>query len=278
MLEIEGLSKSFGKKEILHNISCHLENGIYGLLGPNGAGKTTFLRCVLGLYPYNKGTIFLNRKDVTKKKKALHIGYLPQNSGVFPGLTVEEHLKYFASLKEIDKERIDACIDEVLDRVHLTEYKKMKGRKLSGGMVRRLGIAQALLDKPELIIFDEPTTGLDPEERIRFKGIVRQLGKDTIVIMSTHIVEDVEAVCNQIIIMKDGEFTIQGTQEEISRYAAGKVYEISREEKTDEDYVEKEKEVNGKEVLRVLSNRSIDINKSVKPDVEDGYLCVLKGL
>lgn len=278
MLEIEGLSKNFGKKEILQNISCNLANGVYGLLGPNGAGKTTFLRCVLGLYPYNTGNILLNEEDMSKKRKTVNIGYLPQKSGVFPGLTVEEHLKYFASLKEIDKEKIHACIDEVLDMVHLSEYKKTKGRKLSGGMVRRLGIAQALLDKPELIIFDEPTTGLDPEERIRFKGIVRQLGKDTIVIMSTHIVEDVEAVCNQIIIMKNGQFSMQGTQEEISRYATGKVYEISREELTDEDYVEKEKEVDGIEVLRVLSKRAIDMNKSVKSNIEDGYLCVLKGL
>lgn len=278
MLEIEDLSKSFGKKEILHNISCNLGNGVYGLLGPNGAGKTTFLRCVLGLYPYNKGTVFLNGKDTSKKKKACHIGYLPQNSGVFPGLTVEEHLRYFASLKEIDKEKADTCIDEVLEMVHLTEYRKTKGRKLSGGMVRRLGIAQALLDKPELIVFDEPTTGLDPEERIRFKNIVRQLGKELIVIMSTHIVEDVEAVCNQIIIMKDGEFSVQGTQEEISRYATDKVYEIFREELTDEDYVEKEKEVDGKEVLRILSKRAINVDKSTKPDVEDGYLCILKGI
>ena len=277
MLEIEGLSKSFGKKEILHNISCQLENGIYGLLGPNGAGKTTFLRCVLGLYP-SKGTISLNEKDISKKRETVHIGYLPQSIGVFPGLTVEEHLRYFACLKKVDKDRVDVCIDKALEMVHLEEYKKTKGRKLSGGMIRRLGIAQALLDKPELIIFDEPTTGLDPEERIRFKNIVRQLGKQMIVIMSTHIVEDVEAVCNQIIVMKAGEFSMQGTQEEICRYAEGKVYEIPREELTNADYVEREKEVDGKEVLRVLSNRVISAEKSVQPDVEDGYLCILKEL
>ncbi|MDE6433308.1 MAG: ATP-binding cassette domain-containing protein [Lachnospiraceae bacterium] len=278
MLDIKGLSKSFGRKEILHNISCHLDSGVYGLLGPNGAGKTTLLRCVLGLYPYNSGSVLLNEKDTLKEKRESRIGYLPQKSGVFPGLTVEEHLKYFACQKEINKKEADACIDEVLEMVHLKEYRKIKGRKLSGGMVRRLGIAQALLGKPELIIFDEPTTGLDPEERSRFKNIVRQLGKEMTVIMSTHIVEDVEAVCNQIIIIKDGEISAQGSQEEISRYAAGKVYEIPREELTDEDYVEKEKEVDGKEVLRVLSGRAIDADKRTKPNVEDGYLCILKGL
>ena len=229
MLEIKELSKSFGKKKVLHNISCSLNTGIYGLLGPNGAGKTTLLRCVLGLYPFEKGEIRLNGKKITDIQRQVNIGYLPQKSGVFPGLTVEEHLRYFANLKKLEKTKTDAFINEALEMVHLTEQRKMKGRKLSGGMVRRLGIAQAVLGMPELVIFDEPTTGLDPEERMRFKNIVRQLGKETTVIMSTHIVEDVEVVCDQILIMKDGTFSMQGTQEEVIRCAEGLVYELPRE-------------------------------------------------
>lgn len=278
MLEIQNLKKSFGKKEILHDISCNLENGVYGLLGPNGAGKTTFLRCVLGLYSYQSGTILLDGKNTTRQKKQLNIGYLPQESGVFPGLTVEEQLRYFSTLKKIKKENVQNCIDEVLEKVHLTEQRNTLGRKLSGGMIRRLGIAQALLNHPELIILDEPTTGLDPEERMRFKNIIRSIKEESIVIMSTHIVEDVEAVCNQIIVMKNGEFVITGTQEAVSQLATGKVYELAREDVSAEDYIEKEKEVDGEERLRILTSRNIDNAIPIQPNVEDGYLCILKNI
>ena len=278
MLEIHNLTKKFGKKEILHNISYDFENGIYGLLGPNGAGKTTFLRCVLGLYSCKADSVVLNGKEISKQKKKLNIGYLPQESGIFPGLTVEEQLRYFSILKSIEKEKVSECIDEVLEKVHLTEQRNTLGSKLSGGMVRRLGIAQALLNHPNLIIFDEPTTGLDPEERIRFKNIIRSIKKEAVVIMSTHIVEDVEAVCNQIIVMKNGKFVITGTQEAVSQLAEGKVYELSRDEVAQEDYIEKEKEVDGKEIIRVLSSRRIDDGKRVQPNIEDGYLCTLKNI
>ncbi len=278
MLEITELSKGFGKKEVLHNISCSLENGVYGLLGPNGAGKTTLLRCILGLYPCDSGSVYLNKRDIFRDKKRMNIGYLPQRSSVFPGLTVEEHLQYFANMKRMQKKQMQVRIDEVLKKVHLTEEKHVKGCKLSGGMVRRLGIAQALLNNPELVIFDEPTTGLDPEERIHFKDIVRNLGKSSIVIMSTHIVEDVEAVCSQIIVIKEGNFCAQGTQEEICQFAKGKVYEISREELSEGDYVEREKEIEGKEMLRILTSKSSDMYNEQKPTVEDGYLCILKGI
>ena len=278
MLEIKELSKSFGKKKVLHNISCSLDTGIYGLLGPNGAGKTTLLRCVLGLYPFEKGEIWLDGRKITDIQRQVNIGYLPQKSGVFPGLTVEEYLRYLSNLKKLDKTKTDAFVNEALEMVHFTEQRKMKGHKLSGGMVRRLGIAQAVLGMPELVIFDEPTTGLDPEERMRFKNIVRQMGKETTVIMSTHIVEDVEAVCSRILIMKDGTFSMQGTQEEVIRCAEGLVYELPREELLNGDYIEKEKEQDGREILRVITARNIDINRAVKPTIEDGYLCRLKNI
>lgn len=191
---------------------------------------------------------------------------------------MEEYLRYFSNLKKLDKTKTDAFVNEALEMVHLTEQRKMKGHKLSGGMVRRLGIAQAVLGMPELVIFDEPTTGLDPEERMRFKNIVRQMGKETTVIMSTHIVEDVEAVCSRILIMKDGTFSMQGTQEEVIRCAEGLVYELPREELLNGDYIEKEKEQDGREILRVITARNIDINRAVKPTIEDGYLCRLKNI
>lgn len=272
MLRIEDVSKNFRRKQVLKGVSCEFQNGVYGLLGPNGAGKTTLFRCILNLYPY-QGTIVL---DSEEGGKIPLIGYLPQKMGVFPNLTVEEQLRYFANLKEIRKEDVADEIDRVLQLTNLSEVRKVKGRKLSGGMVRRVGIAQALLNHPALIIFDEPTTGLDPEERMRFKNLLREIGKESIVLLSTHIVEDVEAVCDRILILKDGCLAAKGTQEEISHIANGLVYEVSKDDVLSEDYIEKEREADGEMHFRILTRRQLPDNLLQKPNVEDGYLCVLK--
>lgn len=277
MLKIERLSKSFGKKEILKGISYEFNNGVYGLLGPNGAGKTTLLRCILNLYHTEKGMVILDEAGGDTSLQG-RMGYLPQKSGVFPGLTVEEQLMYFANVKNIPKEQWEEEITRVLELVHLSEVRKVKGRKLSGGMARRVGIAQALLNHPVLVIFDEPTTGLDPEERIRFKHIVRELHKESIVILSTHIVEDIEAVCDEIIILNQGNILASGSQEIISKLAEDKVYELTETQRIPEDYVEKELEVDGEMVYRVLTGRELPIEQRVRPNIEDGYICALKGI
>ena len=277
MLKIERLSKSFGKKEILKGISYEFNNGVYGLLGPNGAGKTTLLRCILNLYYTEKGMVILDEAGGDTSLQG-RMGYLPQKSGVFPGLTVEEQLMYFANVKNIPKEQWEEEITRVLELVHLSEVRKVKGRKLSGGMARRVGIAQALLNHPVLVIFDEPTTGLDPEERIRFKHIVRELHKESVVILSTHIVEDIEAVCDEIIILNQGNILASGSQEIISKLAENKVYELTESQRIPEDYVEKELEVDGETVYRVLTGRELPIEQRVRPNIEDGYICALKGI
>lgn len=277
MLKIEKLSKRFGKKQVLSDISYQFENGVYGLLGPNGAGKTTLIRCILNLYKYQQGTVLLETEKMDEKERPV-IGYLPQKSGVLHGLTVEEQLMYFANIKNIKHELWEEEITRVLELVHLSDVRKMKGRKLSGGMIRRVGIAQALLNHPSLIILDEPTSGLDPEERMRFKNIIQSLKKDSIVIMSTHIVEDVEAVCDKILILKDGKLAADGTQEEVSRLAEGKVYELARGLCVAEDYIEKEKEVDGESILRILTARKPEGILPQVPNVEDGYLCILKDI
>ncbi len=274
MIEIKHLSKNFGKKKAVCDLSYSFDTGVYGLLGQNGAGKTTLIRCILELYPHKGEILFETPSD---NQKRCRIGYLPQKNNVFPGLTVEEHLQYFANLKHMSKDNIPEEIDRVLELVNLSNCKKKKGSKLSGGMIRRLGIAQALLNKPYLVIFDEPTTGLDPEERMRFKNIIRRIGKESVVIMSTHIVEDVEAVCDQILVMKDGIFLATGTQEDIRNLAEGKVYELPRELQQDLYYVEKELLVDGVEIIRILTNQTMD-TETVKPTIEDGYLCALKGI
>lgn len=279
MLKIEHLSKSFGKKQVLTDISYEFQNGVYGLLGPNGAGKTTFLKCILNLCHYKQGTISFDAQTADKDKPPMVIGYLPQKTGVFSGLTVEEQLMYFANLKDMDKSLWEDEIKRVLELVNLSDVRTVKGKKLSGGMVRRVGVAQALLNHPSLLIMDEPTTGLDPEERLRFKNMIHQLKKDAVVILSTHIVEDVEAVCDRILILKDGRLVTEGLQEEISGRAEGKVYEVSKNQYVEgEDYIEREKEQDGETVFRILTNRTIEGISPRQPDIEDGYLCVLKDI
>ncbi len=273
MLEICHLYRKFGKKEVLKDISYTFENGVYGLLGPNGAGKTTFIRCILDLYSY-QGEIRTDSTGKSTKNTTMKIGYLPQKSGCFPGLTVEEQLLYFANMKEIEKDKQNSEVDRVLQLVNLEDKKKEKGRKLSGGMVRRLGIAQALLDKPDLVIFDEPTTGLDPEERMRFKNILKKIGQDAIVILSTHIVEDIEVVCDKILIMKEGKLIATGTQEEIKSFADNKVFEVTMENAENADYIEKEVT---QDKVRVLSKNKLE-GEAKEPTIEDGYLCILKDI
>lgn len=191
------VKKLNGKKvNILEDITLNMQKGIYGLLGPNGAGKTTFLRCLAGVYKVEKEMICLDKK--------YKVGYLPQNFGMLDNLTVYENLEYFFILKKLDlmneKEHILWC----LDQVHLLEEKDKKCKKLSGGMLRRLGIAQAMLGKPDVILLDEPMASLDPQERINIRNVLKGLEKECILLLSTHIVEDAQNLCNNIVIMNKG--------------------------------------------------------------------------
>lgn len=208
MIEILKITKKFRGKTVLKEVSLNFEKGIYGMLGPNGSGKTTLIRCILGLYPVSLGEIRMN-------VPYHNIGYLPQNFGLFFELTVYDMLCYFCSLKKIEKNKQNEAIDLALNYVNLYEYKKTKIAKLSGGMQRRVGIAQAILGTPPFIIFDEPTVGLDPEERRRFKDVLYELGKLSTILLSSHIVEDLEDVCGEIIIMNKGEVLKMGNLQEI---------------------------------------------------------------
>ena len=196
MLKIEHVSKKFGKKRVLDDVCLNMEEGCYGLLGPNGAGKTTLIRMIMELYPVRKGSI--------RFEGAGGVGYLPQKFGAFRELTVRDILLYFAALKKIPKADQEKEIDRVLELVNLSDRKKDRMSSLSGGIQRRVGIAQAVLGDPPVLIFDEPTAGLDPEERTRFKKLIRQIMDKKIIIISTHIVEDVEALCDRVIIMNRG--------------------------------------------------------------------------
>ena len=195
MIKIENVSKNFRRHKAIKGFTCELDKGCYGLLGPNGAGKTTLLRCILGLYPVSEG-------------------------GMFHELKVKEMMYYFAAAKKVPKDKREAEIERVLADVNLSEKAEERVGHLSGGMQRRLGIAQAILGDPDILFLDEPTTGLDPEERSHFKEIIRKLAKnDKIIVISTHIVEEVEAVCDRVLIMKDGTLLENVTVEEACHFA-----------------------------------------------------------
>ena len=195
MLEIKNMTTTLGGNTILHNLNCNFESGVHGLLGPNGAGKTTFMRSLIGLYPSATGSILLNGANI----HSVDIGYLPQKFGLFPGMTVRECMRYIAFSKGISSCSLDEDIESVIESVNLSSYIDKKAHTLSGGMVRRVGIAQAFLGNPPIIICDEPTAGLDPEERLRFRDLIKQTNcDDKIIIISTHIVDDAEFLCDYI--------------------------------------------------------------------------------
>ncbi len=281
MLNIRNLTKKFKKFTALDEFSFEFQSGVYGLLGPNGAGKTTLLRCISKLYPVQDGTIFYEGRDINKDKAYLqNIGYLPQAFGMFKDLSVKDMMLLMASLKDIPKGESEGEVERVVTIVNLEEKLNEKVSSLSGGMVRRLGIAQALLGSPKIIIFDEPTTGLDPEERLRFKNIISKMERDSLVIISTHIVEDVEASCDKIAIINGGKLVTSGDNTEIKNIAEGKVYMVPQEvvpslpagAKT-ERFTERD----GTKFARVLCNEKLNFETAM-PDIEDGYICAVKNI
>lgn len=279
MVELKNISKAFKKKEVLKNIQYTLDEGVYGLLGPNGAGKTTLIRTIANLYDVQSGEILIDGINIKKQNKIGNIGYLPQKFGVFTELTVQEMMEYFANVKKIHKREQKKQIEECLKVVNLENEKKKKACHLSGGMMRRLGLAQALIGNPKLLLLDEPTAGLDPEERMRFKGIISSIRKEKTILISTHIVEDIEACCNHIIVMKDGAVLNGGTTNEIRNFAWNRICEIDKDSLGSLQthyYVEREYEKNNRIFCRVIVSEDTNITK-VEPTIEDGYMCLLKG-
>lgn len=272
------MSKSFGKKQALNKVSCHLEHGIYGLLGPNGAGKTTLMRCMADLYRVSEGTVLLDGIPLGRKKN--HVGYLPQSFGLFKELTVKDCLGYFCGLKAIPRPERKEWIRKSLEVVNLADSAGTRAGKLSGGMMRRVGVAQALLGRPELILFDEPTAGLDPEERMNFKRTLSKLGERETVIISTHIVEDIEACCDHVIVMDRGEILYTGTCREMKELAEGKVYACEKEKESvipPDAILEKQYEQNGTVYYRILSGTELEL-PALEPSVEDGYMCIIRNI
>lgn len=231
MIEVENLKKTFRKKVVLNEIGFKTQGRIVGLLGPNGSGKTTLLRILAGIIKrYDGNIIFKDLSGNTINPKECKIGYLPQNFGMIKNYTLYEHLKYFACMKNIPYCDWEENIQEVLTSGHLGNVQNVKCGKLSGGMIRRAGIAQALLGMPDVILLDEPTVGLDPEERIRFQNTINNYKQKSTILVSIHILDDVEEICDEIIVLNKGKILYCGETNALAMLAKNRVFTMSKQE------------------------------------------------
>lgn len=236
---IDRVSKIYGNKIACDRISLSLHKGVYGLLGANGAGKTTLMRMMCGVLRPTSGTITFDGIDVGKEEYRDLLGYLPQNFGYYPEFCAMDFLLYMAALKGIPKVHAKEKASELLELVSLKNEAKKKIRTFSGGMKQRLGIAQAMLNNPKILILDEPTAGLDPKERIRFRNLISSMSAEKIILLSTHIVSDVEYIADKILLMKAGQMIHQGTLDEILSVIKEKVWECRVEKNKADELSEK---------------------------------------
>lgn len=282
-LMIDNIQKNYGSKMACAGISLRLHKGVYGLLGANGAGKTTLMRILCGLLNPTAGTVSFDGKDVSSIEYRTVLGYLPQDFGYYPDFTARDFMMYIAALKGIPRAQAGAISAELLKTVSLENEAKRKIKTFSGGMKQRLGIAQALLNDPRILILDEPTAGLDPKERVRFRNLISQMGAEKIVLLSTHIVSDVENIANTILVMKDGRLIHQGTPGEVISAVEGKVWECSVPAETAAELSEKYTVVNtrpeGEKVfLRLVCDERPSENAApAAGTLEDLYLYDFRG-
>lgn len=282
-IEIKNVDKFYGKKQALHNITLTINQGMFGLLGRNGAGKTTLMKTLATLHRKKSGSITICGVPVENAKEIRSMtGYLPQDFSMYPTMTVEESLDYLGILSDMNGDLRKERIRMLLKRVNLTEHKQKKIKALSGGMKRRLGIAQALLHDPKVLIVDEPTAGLDPEERIRFRNLLCEVAEERIVILSTHIVGDIEATCEDIAIMNDGKILWQGTVTELIRNAENKVFTVNVNKKyltqIRSDYIVTGMLVQSEyTTVRLISEEIPDLQgvTAAVPNLEDAYMYCL---
>lgn len=240
-LELNGIEKRFGDRIAVQSTELCLENGVYGLLGENGAGKTTLMRMICGILKPDRGSVCCDGMDIRRMGKEYRglLGYLPQDFGYYGDFSVWRFLHYMAALKALPEHWAKQRMEELLELVDLKDCRKQKLRTCSGGMLKRVGIAQALLNEPEILVLDEPTAGLDPKERVRFRNIISSLGKNRIVLLSTHIVSDVDYIADQILIMRKGEIIRKGMQRQLAKEAGQIAWKCRVPEEKAEAYGEK---------------------------------------
>ena len=280
------LTKKFGSKTAVNHLNITLTNGVYGLLGANGAGKTTFMRLLCNIQTPTSGKIVLNDKNIVglnEKYRGL-LGYLPQHFGYYPDFTALDFLLYVSALKGLNEKNAKKKSKELLEAVGLSAESKHKIKTFSGGMKQRLGIAQAMLGDPHILILDEPTAGLDPKERVRFRNLISAFAKNRIVILSTHIVSDAEFIAEEIIMMKSGQIVHFGKPQEITAEIDGQVWECAVPSAYAETYAAKFNTSNfrntdkSETILRIISEcPPMENAVRVQPDLEDLYLFYFKG-
>lgn len=278
MLSLNNITKKYGNFTALEDINLEFSGGVYALLGPNGAGKTTLIKMLTTLIFPTKGKILWNGDEIIGLDGTYRdiIGYLPQDFGYYRNHSPREFLLYMSALKCIPSDTAKRKTDELIDLVGLSEVRNKKMRKFSGGMVQRVGIAQAMLNDPKILILDEPTAGLDPKERVRFRNLISSLSKDRIVILSTHIVSDIETIANRVIMFKDKRLFINDAPASICDSLAGKVYETDNIARIDTPYLAlTERQENGRTITRFAGESSCgDVAYSVNPNLEDVFLYV----
>ncbi|MCJ8008276.1 ABC transporter ATP-binding protein [Lederbergia wuyishanensis] len=286
-IKIEGLQKSYRSFQALKNIDLQIGTGLFGLLGPNGAGKTTLMKILSTILPFQEGEVSIYGHDLVIEGDKVRelLGYLPQHFNVPTQFTGKEFLHYVASMKGVtNQQERNSQVEKLLEEVNLTAQANKKIKGYSGGMKRRLGIAQALIGNPKLIILDEPTAGLDPSERIRFRNLIEKLSKDHSIILSTHIISDIESSCENVAVINHGDVLFQGSTEELAEIATNVVWELtvpfSEYDQVEKEYViissRKEKD---QVVFRIISNEKPQGEVSpIQPTIEDGYMAVINGV
>ena len=283
MLELRGLSKRYGKVEALSGLSLILEPGVTGLLGPNGAGKSTLMRILATISPPTSGEVLWRGIDVASRPDAIRreLGYLPQDFGVYPNLDAVEFLRYLAALKGLAGSAARARVDEVIEAVGLREAARRPLGGFSGGMRQRVGIAQALLGDPKLLVVDEPTAGLDPGERIRFRELLAGLGGERVILLSTHIVSDVEAVATSLVVMARGRLLARGPPDELLAPLEGRVWHAIVPDGAVAGLRERHflsgtsRRPGGVQLRLVADGPPVPDARPVAPSLEDAYLLAL---
>ena len=279
-LQLQNLRKQYGAKCAVNNVSANLVPGVYGLLGANGAGKTTLMRMICGVLKPTSGSISLNGKTMEQlgEEYYTHLGYMPQDFGFYPDFTAREFMLYMAAVKGLNKRQAKKRTEDLLQMVNLSDVADKKVKSYSGGMKQRLGIAQAELNSPSILILDEPTAGLDPKERVRFRNLISDFAKEKIVILSTHIVSDVSYIADMILMMKRGSFLLQEGMSTVTDSIKGKVWELLVDEKAAAEYSRNFSVVNLHHENNMVRLRIIEEMapredaQSVDPSLEDLFL------
>ncbi|CAM4218837.1 ABC transporter ATP-binding protein [Gillisia limnaea] len=283
-LEIQNVSKRYSKDKFgIKDFSITVEKGILGLLGPNGAGKSSLLKMITTLIKPTDGIITLNKNNIVKDANYMRkqLGFLPQDFGVYPNLNAYEFLEYMAALKGVGGKNLKLKITQLLEELNLMDAAKKPIGSYSGGMKQRMGIAQALLNNPKILILDEPTVGLDPEERVRFRNLISDLANDCIVILSSHIVSDIDSIADQVAVMKNGKLIAKGNPEDIIKNVNNKVFEttIDKEQFSvfkAQQIIVSTKRIEGKILIRYISENHVKSSVKKQANLEDAYLFLTK--